>query len=283
MSLELLPATEFSIQELTDLYNQTRVDYLVPMPMNAQRLAEYIHDFDIDLNHSCVARSLENGAILGIGMLGVRSYAAWVTRLGVLPTTRRSGAGEAIMDSLIHSAETLGLDETHLEVIQENVPAHALFKKKGFVDVGEYLVMRRAPHSIDPPRSEGVTWLDREAALANLWTYPNHLTWITAYASMANARQVEGLQVTLSDGSSGWLVYRNQKFFVSHLVMHTLQGDPTEVGTELLQHLYMRYPRMDSYVENIHVYDPHLFAFTNLSFFENFSRIEMIRKNENAA
>ena len=40
---------------------------------------------------------------------------------------------------------------------------------------------------------------------------------------------------------------------------------------------------MDSYVENIHVYDPHLFAFTNLSFFENFSRIEMVRKNENVA
>ena len=57
MTIEMIPAERFSMQELTELYNQTRVDYLVPMPMNADRLAEYIRDFDIDLAHSCVARA----------------------------------------------------------------------------------------------------------------------------------------------------------------------------------------------------------------------------------
>ena len=41
MTIEIIPAAQFTIQELTDLYNQTRVDYLVPMPMSADRLAEY--------------------------------------------------------------------------------------------------------------------------------------------------------------------------------------------------------------------------------------------------
>ena len=40
MSIEIIPADRFTVQELVDLYNQTRVDYLVPMPMNAERLAE---------------------------------------------------------------------------------------------------------------------------------------------------------------------------------------------------------------------------------------------------
>ena len=56
MTIELIPAERFSLEELTDLYNQTRVDYLVPMPMNASRLGDYVHDFDIDLAQSCVAR-----------------------------------------------------------------------------------------------------------------------------------------------------------------------------------------------------------------------------------
>ena len=32
MTIELISAERFSMQELTELYNQTRVDYLVPMP-----------------------------------------------------------------------------------------------------------------------------------------------------------------------------------------------------------------------------------------------------------
>jgi len=71
MSIEIIPAARFTVQELVDLYNQTRVDYLVPMPMNAERLAEYIHLFDIDLNLSSVAHA-GDGQVLGLSMLGAR-------------------------------------------------------------------------------------------------------------------------------------------------------------------------------------------------------------------
>ncbi len=83
MSLEIIPADNFTIHELVDLYNQTRVDYLVPMPMNEERLAEYIHTFDIDLHASGVART-DDGQVLGLSMLGARPPWAWITRLGVI-------------------------------------------------------------------------------------------------------------------------------------------------------------------------------------------------------
>src|SRR5512143_4199625 len=54
-AMQLVPASSFSIEQLVAAYNQTRVDYLVPMPMNAARLAEYIHMYDVDLDHSRVA------------------------------------------------------------------------------------------------------------------------------------------------------------------------------------------------------------------------------------
>ena len=277
MTIKIIPATNFNIQELTNLYNQTRVDYLVPMPMSVDRLAEYIHDFDVDLSRSCIVQDLD-GQVLGLGMLGMRENRAWVTRLGVLPVTRRCGAGAALMDYMLARADELGMAETHLEVIKNNEPAYKLFLKKGFRDTDVYLVMRRAPRPVSGPLSGEVKWLDRCEALQVLRTYPHHLTWINAIGSMNNVSNLEGMQIILPGGDSGWLIYRAQKFFLSHLVMHTVQGDPVKVGTNMLLHLYNRYPRMDTYAENIHARDPHLPAFHSLSFFENFSRIEMRRQ-----
>jgi ribosomal protein S18 acetylase RimI-like enzyme len=277
MTIEVIPASEYTIQELADLYNQTRVDYLVPMPMNADRLAEYIQNFDIDLAHSGVARD-SNGKVLGLGMLGVRADKTWITRLGVLPVDRRGGAGGALMDYLLENANAIGLETTHLEVIKNNEPAYKLFLKKGFCKADTYLVMRRAPRTISVQPAGQVQWLDREEALQALQTYPQHLTWITAIESMNNATNLQGMQAHFPNGNTGWLVYRQQKFFLSHLVMHTEKGNPIEVGKQLLLHLYSRYPRIDTYAENIHECDPHLPAFQSHAFFENFARIEMRRQ-----
>lgn len=281
MTIEILPADRFTIQELTDLYNQTRVDYLVPMPMNADRLNEYVNDFDVDLHQSCVARD-EDRRILGLSMLGIRGDLAWITRLGVLPSSRRTGAGSALMDHMLENADVLGMKETHLEVIKNNDPAYKLFLKKGFVEKETYLVMRHAPRPLSDSLQGNVTWLDYDEALVKLGTYPEHITWINALESMRNSPNTEGLHITLPNGDSGWLVYRNTKFTLrstlSHLIIHTEQGDPQEIGTQLLSHLHTHLPHHDTYAENIHENDPHLPAFQALGYFTNFSRIEMRRQ-----
>jgi ribosomal protein S18 acetylase RimI-like enzyme len=283
MTIEILPADRFTIQELTDLYNQTRVDYLVPMPMNADRLSEYIHDFDVNLHHSCVART-EDGVVLGLSMLGFRSETAWITRLGVLPIARRTGAGMALMDRMLENADALGAKETHLEVIKNNTPAYQLFLKTGFIEKDTYLVMRHAPRPIADPMQAKVTWLKFNQALEKLKAYPQHLTWINALDSMRNSSGTEGLHIKLANGTSGWLVYRNTKFTLrstlSHLIMHTEQGNPTEIGKQLLSHLHTQYPHHDTYAENIHEADPHLPAFHALGYFTNFSRVEMRRPQQ---
>ena len=183
------------------------------------------------------------------------------------------------MDFMLEKADALGFEETHLEVIKDNEPAHKLFLKKGFLEADEYLVMRRAPKAVSAPLTGKIKWLDRDEALNTLKVYPHHLTWINAICSMVNAPDVQGLQIWLSNGDTGWLVYRSQKFFLSHLVIYTEKGDPVEVSTQLLVHLYSQNPRKDTYAENIHERDPHLPAFKKMAFFENFSRIEMRRLN----
>jgi ribosomal protein S18 acetylase RimI-like enzyme len=278
MTIEIISADRFTLQELTDLYNQTRVDYLIPMPMNAERLGEYVHDFDVDLRHSSVARSAD-GQVLGLSMLGIRGETTWITRLGVLPSARRTGAGSALMDCMLKIAERLGAKETHLEVIKNNLPAYQLFLKKGFIETDTYLVMRHAPRPMVNPLQGEITWLGFGQALEALEAYPKHLTWINAVKSMRNSANTEGLHISLPNNSSGWLVYRNTKFTLrstlSHLIMYTEQGDPQEVGRQLLSHLHIHYPHHDTYAENIHVNDPHLSAFEVVGYFTNFSRIEM--------
>ncbi len=69
--IKLTPASQFTYEQLAAIYNQTRVDYMVPMPMNAARLADYVSTYDVDLNHSMVAVT-QSGEMLGVAMLGVR-------------------------------------------------------------------------------------------------------------------------------------------------------------------------------------------------------------------
>ena len=276
-SIELTPASRFTIKELTSAYNQTRVDYMVPMPMNIARMTEYIHVYDVDLDNSVVAA--HDGQMLGLGMLGVRPGRVWITRLGVLPTNRRHGAGEAMMRALLAAAGRLGINFTMLEVIKNNVPAHRLFLKLGFYEVGELLILRRPPgppphYPFGEPR-----WLTRAEALLLLDTRPGLQPWTNQTESLTNAADIFGLSVTLPDGGYGWLVFQKRQYVMSRFMMKTDEGDPALVGRALLAHLHDRYFDLDTQTENISVDDPHLPAFYETGYVESFRRIEMYRRS----
>jgi ribosomal protein S18 acetylase RimI-like enzyme len=273
--IQLVPASSFNIAQLVAAYNQTRVDYLVPMPMNAARLAEYIHLYDVDLDRSRVA--VEGDQILGLAMLGVRPDRTWITRLGVLPVKRQRGVGEALMRALLDAAEQLNIAHTCLEVIKHNTPAHTLFLKLGFIETRELLILRRPPGPPAEIPSAEVEWLDRAEALALLDTRSASPAWTNETDSLANIENLAGLSLRLPDGSSGWIVFERQKFILSHFVMRTSQGHTVTLGQALLAHLYQRFPDLDTHAENIPLDDPQLPAFFDSRFVESFRRIEMSR------
>ena len=276
VDVKLIPASQFTLDELTGIYNQTRVDYMVPMPMNAARLAEYISVYDVDLEHSLVA--MQGDELRGVAMLGVREGRAWITRLGVIPTTRRSGVGEALMVGLLEQAGKLNIQFDMLEVIKNNKPAHTLFLKLGFYEIGELLVLRRSP--VIPPTDPVVAdaqRLDRHEALTLVGRDRGTQPWTNQSESLFNAQEVSGLHLTLVDGSHGWLVYQRQKFTLTRFIYKTEVGDPVNVAYAFLSHLHHQYPRLDTHIENIQVNDPHLPAFYQMGYVESFRRIEMWR------
>lgn len=275
-NIKLISASNFSVDQLTAIYNQTRVDYLVPMPMNSVRLAEYIKTYDVDLEHSLVA--IQDGELLGVAMLGFRQDRAWITRLGVLPNTRRGGVGQALCEGLLEQAEQLGVHFQMLEVIKNNVPAHTLFLKLGFYEVGELLVLRRSP--IIPPHEPVVAEarrLDRNESLDLVGQDRGTQPWTNQSESLSNASEVSGLRMTLIDGNEGWLVYQRQKFLLTRFAYRTQTGSPVDMARAFLSHLHYQYPRLDTQLENIQVNDPHLPAFFEAGYVESFRRIEMWR------
>ena len=277
VGIKLTPANSFTVEQLTAIYNQTRVDYMVPMPMNEARLLEYINTYDVDLEHSLVASS-QDGDLLGVAMLGVRQDRAWITRLGVIPNTRRAGVGLALCEGLLERAENLGLHFQMLEVIKNNAPAHTLFLKLGFYEVGELLVLRRSP-VIPPPEPviAEAQRLERIEALDLVGQDRGTQPWTNQSESLSNASEVSGLRLTLVDGSTGWLVYQRQKFLLTRFAYKTQTGSPVDMASAFLSHLHHQYPRLDTQLENMQIHDAHLPAFYDYGYVEAFRRIEMWR------
>lgn len=276
LAIKLTPASHFTIDQLSEIYNRTRVGYLIPMSMNAAHLKEYISAYDVDLDHSLVA--MHDNEMLGVAMLGIRKNRAWITRLGILPNTRRHGAGQELVNGLLEQAAMLRIDFSMLEVIKDNTPAQQLFLKLGFSDIGELLVLNRSPSP--PPAGRVVTEvrrLDRAEVLVLAASDRGTQPWTNQSETLINVQDGSGLHVTLADGSRGWLVYQRQEFTLTHFIYKTEVGDPTEVAYAFLSHLHHQYPRLNAQFENIQANDPHLPAFFQMGYAESFRRIEMWR------
>jgi GNAT superfamily N-acetyltransferase len=93
-----VPCSKYTFAELADIYNQSRVDYIVPMPMNAKRMEAYVRSYDVDLDASIVVFD-SAGLMAGVGMLGLREDRAWITRVGVLPDRRGHNLGLFLMEN----------------------------------------------------------------------------------------------------------------------------------------------------------------------------------------
>jgi len=274
-NLTLIPAGAFSYEELTDVYNCTRVDYIVPMPMNAARLQKYVTNYNISLDASVVA--VDGNEILGLSMLGLREKRAWISRLGVIRTNRRQRTGWTMVNHLVEQAQQHKAEYIIIEVINDNYPAQQMFFKKGFEITRQLLVLRRPPGPVKlelPPAT--IEEFGEEKATELLEMRRAKPSWIDEKESLVNAGSLAAYQANLEDGSRGWLVYQNTAFQLGRLVIQTESGDPAAVGKVLLAHLHKKHPLQDTKTENLPIDDPHWPAFQALGYLEIFRRNEMI-------
>jgi len=269
-----VPASLFNFEQLAAIYNEARVDYIVPMPMNAPRMEAYVREHDVDLNASVVALNRDDAPI-GLGMLGLRGARGWITRLGVMPAHRGHHSGEFIMRTLLQNAVERAAARLQLEVIIGNEPAYRLFLKLGFQPVRELRVIRRPPGRPNPglPAPDAVIVPLRPDEIA---PYLNSRTpgaaWIEETRSILHAGKLKGFAVQLPSGQGGWMIFQCTLFQLAHFVLSTEDED---TAYALLHSLHQQYPAQDTKVENIPADDPLWPVFQRIGYVEAFRRIEM--------
>lgn len=272
-----VPASEYSFDELAEIYNQTRIDYIVPMPMNGKRMKQYVQNYDIDLANSVVATT-EEGQPVGVGMLGLRERRGWITRLGVVPNQRERRLGTFLMVNLIDNARSRNVTQIQLEVIVGNEPALNMFMKFGFEPTRELLVVRRPPK----PHAEGSHPLLHELRELNdseiyhcLEERESGASWVEETQSLLNAGKLKGLRIRTGNGS-GWAVFHATKFQLQHIVLWGTEDNYDEVAFALLYYIHELFPNRDTKVENIPADHPSRQVYQMLGYVVDFRRTEML-------
>lgn len=126
-ALDIVPAGSYSDPDLIAVFNRVYSDYFVPVQVNEPAWRALLTRFDIDLEASRLSADRR-----GVALLGLRGPRGWVGGMGVAPEGRRTGLGRALMLSLLEQARRRAVREVVLEVLEQNLPAIALYEALGF-------------------------------------------------------------------------------------------------------------------------------------------------------
>lgn len=277
MTLELRPISEVGFAAFTDAFNLAYSDYYVPMTMTQPAFRALFERDDIAPDASVVA--VQDGRIVGTGLLGIRHRAGWIGGMGVIPGQRRKGIGRRMMQYLIDQARTRGLETIDLEVIEANRGAWQLYRSLGFTDRRFLLVLERMADSVpeilpEYPLSEQEVF----EILADYEAYhPVPNCWQRAKPSL------EGMASTLQ----GWTLGGDncaQSHALGYADTFTLrlidlaatpESDAPRAAACLLAALHRAFPEAHASSYNVADNDPVLPAFEALGYTVSFRQIEM--------
>ncbi|MEM9775269.1 MAG: GNAT family N-acetyltransferase [Chloroflexota bacterium] len=253
--------------------------------MTPARLNEYVETYDVDLTASCVViDGDEPELIMGLGMLGVRDNRTWITRVGVLPFTRKLGAGGAIITQLIETSKQIGHRYTWLEVIAGNEPAYRLFMRNHFVQTRELAVLRRPPgtkinNESELQRPSQVHEIDVNSAISHLFFEDGLPNWLNQPETLHNVVKLEVVELGFKRGWCGRVFYEPTALQLKRVIVQVMHGPSEEVSALVLAWLHSKYPMHDAVCENFEVNDPLIQGYLRVGYFESFHRIEMVRDN----
>ena len=185
MSLELRSARSLLLGERAELFTAAYEGYLMPMHIDEAALGWMQDKFDFDLDASRVA--YRDGRPVGLVNLGVRERDAWIGGVGVVPSARRSGVGEALMRAVHDEARSRGVERVWLEVIVENTGASALYERLGYEVVQDVEVWTL------PAAEGGHAGREVPAAEAKAQLPERHEPWQRADGTLAHYDDVRGL------------------------------------------------------------------------------------------
>ena len=192
MPLDLRSARSLSLGERAELFTAAYEGYVMPMRIDEAALGWIDEKFDVDLDASRIV--YEAGEPVGLVNLAVRGADAWIGGVGVVPSTRRRGLGEALMQAAHEQARSLGVERVWLEVIDVNTGALALYEKLGYEHV-QQLEVWTLPGEAGELEGREVPAEEAQALLPE-----RHEPWQRADGTLAHYDDLRGL-VTENGGA----------------------------------------------------------------------------------
>ena len=133
MKLDINPASNYPLPDLTDFLNLSFENYLVPIQFNISQFVTMLRKDSIDLDSSRVL--LIDDEPSGIALIARRGWTSRLAAMGIFRQMRGKGAGSWFMERLIQEANQRNDREMVLEVIEQNGPAVQLYQILGFQTV----------------------------------------------------------------------------------------------------------------------------------------------------
>lgn len=271
--------TDVDFRAFTAAFNLAYSDYFTPISMTVSSFRSLIERDDLSLEDSVAA--VEDGRIVGTGLLGIRENGGWIGGMGVVAEYRRRGIGRQMMLFLMERARQRGLSHINLEVIEQNHGAHILYKSLGFVDMRGLVSVERGPGA-PPAHDASAAYTVREQPVsALLHHYEDFHTvdncWQRSLRSLELLiSHVAGWAVTSGDCLAGYALGWAGRHGI-RLIDFAMnpRGDPEAAGVALLAALHTRYPEASGSTYNIPSDDPVLAAYWRLGYQTTLRQIEM--------
>jgi len=133
MTLDIRPASDYPLPDLTQLLNLSFENYPVPVTFNLLQFLTMIRKDSVDLAASRVL--LADEQLAGIALIARRGWTSRLAAMGIVQSMRSKGTGSWFMEKLIREARERNDRDMVLEVIEQNEYAVKLYQKCGFHSV----------------------------------------------------------------------------------------------------------------------------------------------------
>ncbi|ADO69269.1 GNAT family N-acetyltransferase [Stigmatella aurantiaca] len=128
--MDLTPASEFPLRELSTLFSRAFEGYFVKVPDVPLLFDARMRSEHISLLDSRIART--GGEPVGLVLIARRGRVSRIAAMGIVPAHRNRRLGGAMLSPLLDEARARGDIRMMLEVIEQNTPAVKLYERLGF-------------------------------------------------------------------------------------------------------------------------------------------------------
>lgn len=163
MNVRFLRRAEFAA--IHAAFSAAFADYAVKMTATEDQLEKMLRQRSVD--YALSVGAFQGDAMVGVSATGRRGDLAYVIFTGVVPEHRGRGVAGRMFETLLPALKERGVRRVGLEVIRDNAPAIAAYRRSGFRVVREVecmtltsdeLVSRLAPSDLGITRRDSPNW-----------------------------------------------------------------------------------------------------------------------------